>query len=237
MNTTPNCRCGGPWKGGGHVDSCPSFVAPTINVNLKPCIEECQHTAPGGTHYGFCTAAPVLIPCPIPRNVTVTVTLGECTCGNVLGVRLQRGGHWEGCPARPIRVACSIGGKAWEESEVASIDAPPQLGLDHLRLEARCRDRWALITALLLGADGGQFMLSEAWAERWAAVAPLFAQRDTVFAALTDMARAEEALGSAAQRCTDAIDGDGFISAAVEASPEFLAAYVKHLLAQVGALS
>jgi hypothetical protein len=130
---------------------------PTINVNLAKCACGCPVFP--NTHTADCPGKPVDIPLPLDavRSVTFTVRLGECS---TLALCEVRGGllqnHAPQCPAHPIRVTCSISGKTWEESEVMEtkytpVDDVPR-GADSwapLRIADICRDRWALVKALL----------------------------------------------------------------------------------------
>lgn len=178
----------------------------TINVNLRPCNCDSPPHKPGGIQHLYgCASAPFLIPCPIPRSVTFFVALGECDCPPPLGHGAY--GHSPNCPARPVRVSCSISGNTWEESHPVEFEMEPSGISPNDTLRDACRARWALVKALVLGEDSGPWMLSEAWAEKWDIVAPLFAQRDAVFSVLTDMARAEEAQKAASARVTTAIYG------------------------------
>lgn len=211
-------------------------MTPTINVNLASCSRGRCGLDPKGVFRhdpSTCSGEPILLPCPIRRSVTFSVALGECACD----AYAEGGTCPTDCPARPVRVSCSISGKTWEESEVAEAEWLGRYADDATNpVLAACRDRWALVKALALGEDAGAWMLSEAWAERWDVVASLFAQRDAVFAALADMARHEEGLEAAAVRAAKAMGADGDLSGTTRASPEFLAAYVEHLVEQVGAL-
>jgi hypothetical protein len=136
----------------------------------------------------------VLVPCPIPRSVTFSVAPGSCTTGCDFGG--TRSMHYPHCPARPVKVSCSISGKTWEESEVDEqeyLNTRPLATDDLNRLYAACRDRWALVKALVTGFVGDFGALCPGSA----AVVSLRNQRDAVFAALAAMARAERAAHAA----------------------------------------
>jgi hypothetical protein len=84
-------------------------------------------------------------------------------------------------------------------------------------------------------------MLSEAWAERWDAVAPFFAQRDEVYASLADLAQLEQGACNAQQRVDDAFPFERYNRnyadhRAERPSVGRLAAYVEHLIASVNTL-
>lgn len=214
---------------------------PTLNVNLKPCTcfrrladqRPDDHTFP-------CGAGAVLIPCPIPRSVTFEVRLGQCACNAGLrGFRGQLAPHTASCPARPIRVTCSISGKTWEGSDVSECevhhDGRETSPADMTRA---CRERWALVKALVLGVhpdfERGNYT---------GPTLPMFRQRDEVYAALADMARAEEAAQQAQVRAMTAFpwakmkrDWDGDHIRNRRPSEDMLERYVEHLVEQVGIL-
>lgn len=210
----------------------------TLNVNLAPC--DCSHRRGLSDQcLSDCASAPVFIPCPIPRSVEFTVTLGECTCQDGRfrqGGRYRDGGvpHADGCFAHPIRVTCSIGGEAWAESEVNDIDLRrsedyPQPPGWRVRLRTICRECWALVRALVLGASTMR-----------GANGALLAQRSTVFSALCQMARMERAYYDAAQAIHKALPAV-YVSSDMQVcdpgdapSTRWLAAYMEHLIEQVG---
>jgi hypothetical protein len=212
---------------------------PTINVNLaydprEPHADESQ----------------ILIPCPIPRSVTVKVPLGACQC-RIAGRRaliefLGAGDSFPGginawhdfdCPARPVKVSCDIGGATWDGSKPVTFDLgdgtadlehvaePPLSAID------ACRERWALVKALVMGMDAPKGANHDH-------LRHLFAQRDAVYAALADMARAEKAQCDARDRLHKAMN----LPAHRRLAPELresaieLAAFVEHLIEQVGVL-
>lgn len=208
-------------------------MTPTINVNLTPC--NCEGIP---THAGWCSGAPVLIPCPIPRSVTLEVAAGTCTCLAGHDPSTRQLVHSPNCPARPIRVTCSVGGETWEQSEVTKTSV---LGWGAAMAAAQsplpaCRERWALVKALVLRHSDLSSMLTGPKAVE------LLSQRDAVFAALCAMARAEEAARSATERLWYALpDSAGWVSrhpARDEQTPSalLLAAYTSHLISQIGVL-
>lgn len=205
-------------------------MQPTVNVNLKSC--SCE---PGtAKEWTECSAAPVLIPCPIPRSVTFEVQVRDC-------------GHKEGhpitCPwpvGYVVKVSCSISGETWEESEVADVEKRGDQWLDQFEEGAAlriCRERWALVKALLLhhGEVSGHTVFTPE-------SLPLLQQRDAVFSALSDMARAEEAAMAAQQRVDEAFPSDRYARQgdtdhrAVWPSVNRLARYVERLVEQVGVM-
>jgi len=210
-------------------------TTPTINVNLKPCdclLETRRMMDPKLTHnhWDTCAGAPVLVPCPLPNTVTFKVALGECLRG-CAPVTLHPG-HLYGCPGRPVSVTCCIGGDGtWEGSEVAEVDVTrfetqvPEYEL----LLAACRARWEIVKALVLGR--GRHVEDNAyWPEA------LFNQRDTVFAALANMARAEEAHEAKRFTLAESLRPRS-VYGSQRPSEEGLARYVTSLINTVGALS
>jgi hypothetical protein len=224
-------------------------VIPTINVNIRA-----THAHPNTGDASFCDVdcRPVLIPLPLEpfRSVTVSVALGECPSWCRLAVnRNEPGGqHSVSCPARPVRVSCSISGKTWEESEVMTdTDARPAMTHEQRFLAAHaCHARWALVKALVLNHP----VPANSHAEL-----ALWEQRDAVYAALADMARAEQVhfnasttLFSALKACDiehEHVTGpasyamgwhDPSDDAAAVNSRAGLAAYVEMLIEQVGTL-
>lgn len=210
------------------------FTVPTINVNLKPCSPAClvpSWARPGTPpHATGCPGTPVLIPCPIPRTVEMTVRLAECTCGERHG--WIGPGHFDDCPARPIRITCSIGGETWEGSEVVSCEA--SIPGDHYpaRMMDPCRERWTLVKALVLGQRASDYT---GWCgPSLRSFAALFAQRDAVFAALADMAQYET---KHAARKAELPEGIRPVRPDVAPeSHEALWRYVQRLVEQVGVL-
>lgn len=220
-------------------------MIPSINVNLSA-----RHTTCSGSFHASPECDPILIPCPIPRSVTFSVVLGHCQCSEEpscqCGASDDREPHTRSCtgavhqsvcPARAVRVSCSISGKTWEESEVSDWEAQEIEGLAPPALYHTSRARWALIKALVLGR-AHTFQ---------PATAPvhLFPQRDAVYAALADMARAElaayeaevhwgMAIGKAAR--DDVRHPDPGFDANVLPSQRRLSAYIEHLIEQVGVL-
>jgi hypothetical protein len=222
-----------------HSDTCPA--TPTINVNLTPC--DCRYrVGPYSAHLLACAAAsPVLIPCPIPPKVEFTVRLGECDCpGNFgMGKTGPDVEHTRSCPARPVKVSCTIGGDGtWAGSEALTCDnAERRDGLfpvDPEAVLAACRARWEIVKALVTQADCVPPMgcLSQ---EQWVRVAPLVSQRDAVFDALARKVAAEQASVEATHAFEDAL---GTVRSAVPtpASEYMLGNYVARLIEQVGVL-
>jgi hypothetical protein len=212
-------------------------VIPTINVSLKPC----NHAAKGSPlHAPYCDSAPILIPCPIQRSVTFEVVLGssdpiEYTSG---GEREQ----WCSHQGHRVKVSCSISGKTWEESEVSDSECARTTHDDHvcakegLDVLQVCRDRWALVKALVLGKPqeglGGALII---------APMDLFARRDAVFSALAEMARAEEAskkaLSAVISALPEARRWAPTSSFTANTAERMLERYVERLIEQVGAMS
>jgi hypothetical protein len=219
-------------------------VIPTINVNTSA-----THAHPNPADPAFCDVdcRPVLIPCPIPRSVTFEVVSGECTCGykedtvaaarahtdpdGVLGNFRVR--HADGCSNRTVKVSCSISGETWETSEAFDVENAGRrdglfVGVAHEPDDVlrACRSRWALVKALVLGQHGccAQHMPDG-----------LREQRDAVFSALTDMARAEEATCDA----RDAVRKERGMQQSRRLEPELresaieLGDYVERLIEQI----
>lgn len=203
----------------------------TVNVNLAPCIRTIA--CYGDAHIATCPGAPILIPCPFPEAV-FDVALGECLCfrQNVVGARHIHA-HADDCPARPVKVACSISGKTWEESEVEDVEWPP---LAHATPEQwfAARERWALVKALMLGTHG---IIGVDPSARWR---DLEHQRDAVFSALVDMTLAEEAHDAATRAFVAVVPGaitwGSTINTGPRHAPLQMARYVEHLVEQVGVL-
>lgn len=229
------------------------MITPTINLNPKPCASWCPvtHTIGETTHDTHCPGKPVLVPLSLEpwRSVTLTVALGECIDARECSLRTHEGGHRIDCPARPIRVACSVSGNTWEESEVRSLSEFPDTitGATRDRLFEACRDRWALVKALVLGASKVS-AFPEAF-RMIPAVSEMLVQRDAVFAALADLRRTEMAAHAAllalpmdlrksmiiAKQCGPvAADPEG--GGIDLPSTKLLAVYVQRLIEQVGAL-
>lgn len=218
----------------------------TINVNLKPCRSNCARFAESGSGYGLrhgehfagCPGIPVPIPCPVPRSVEFTVRLGECIdAGRIPGSQVPRacapdGHHHDDCPARPIRVTCTILGETWEDSQVAVCE----LGINELQtysgnddaLYAACRARWALVKALMLGQPIPTMR---------EAMLTLVHQRDVVFSALCEMVPHHVARNAAANRAGKAAGLDGLWYSEVvdqDSEPAFLLKeYVARMVRQI----
>lgn len=228
-------------------------VIPEINVNLEhQCPSWCPKTHDGShdvEHAASCYARPVLIPCPIPRSVTFEVALGECVCPANGG---RGAASWNPppaclptCPARPIRVSCSISGETWAESEAENPEVQGRewaSGRERLAALAACRERWALVKAVLSGIRAASYFTERS--PLFKRRETLFAQRDAVFAALCEMAQAELAAWEAQKNLVGLLpanvptqSGGHAVLAGREPSAYFLAAYVEHLIEQVGVLS
>lgn len=231
--------------------------APTINVNLKQCtcrsttpygpaqVGQCMHTCPG---------APVPIPLSLEpfRSVTVQVRIAECseTCRQ----HMPNGQHTENCPGRPIRVSCSISGKTWEVSDVVDVEMYRDQNPGHIVFPSDmqrkalpiCRERWALVKALLLGLKWEDAFVPHGQYVRATSIRlrdSLIEQRDALYAELAALARDE---ASTFNRQESAIKAMGeiyflpnnFIRAESEqrASASILSRYVERLIEQVGEL-
>lgn len=220
---------------------------PTINVNLtQNCrCKEVIAAIPGviyatiiDGHMDTCPARPVLILCHIPRSVVMEVRLGECTRGcSTNGPTNPPGLHDQRCRARPIRVVCDIGGETWGESEVieSSIeDASTSLLATDSRIVAACRERWALVKALVTGQPREHN--GSAWT---GAMVPFFSQRDAVFANLAESARHQMARMAALDRVLKALEPDAQIQNCTEFAIEesFLRGFVARMIDQVGRMS
>lgn len=212
-----------------------SEPVPTINVNLDTHCDAGIHCRHPGGH------APVRVPCPIPRSVTFTVRLGECTC--FVGAFGYDGEHSEDCLARPIHVSCSSSGKTWMDTAPVDLKLnpmPSDAGSTYVRVLSAVQDRWARVKALVLGQHAG---LPPSLEDMPPAVRRLFYERDAVFAALAVEARLEQELFDAQRRSHALVDGvlresDGMIGAKPERrhTAAVLEAYVERLIEQVGAL-
>ena len=148
------------------------------------------------------------------------------------------------CPARPVKVSCSISSPdgSWEKSDVTEVERhwqdPPTWGRgEKTQALGACRARWALVKALALGQCPLLCLT-----ERDPAYA-LADQRDAVYAAIADMARLEDGLFAAQARLDRAASARGFSDVtgvssdpADRPSADFLAAYLEHLIEQVGVL-
>lgn len=228
---------------------------PTINVNLTKCErhdlpfskeETAYHVLRGTGNLARCEAPPILIPCPIPRSVTFEVVLGECACVTRPGPMLLRRTiglvaemHETACPTRTVKVSCSISGKTWEESEVDDtetiVTSSSGLGRDAYPNErVAARERWALAKALVLGKPYAQVVHANMDAARIGAMAH---QRDAVFSAISDMAKAEDNLSAARERAASAIGHRLYVGAVSQSAEDVLGQYVERLIEQVGVLS
>jgi len=205
-----------------------------VNVNLKPC--NCGHAAwlaghKNGQerHSDTCASVPALIPCPVPREFACEVVLGECMCPHIHVAE-----HYASCPARPVRVSCSISG-TWEESEVWLMDDFEHAAHFHPLLAAS-RERWALVKALVTGHGTSLVpFLTRAQAHA------LQAHRNTVFAALARRVRSETegdaAMGEFFAEVPASVQVDVGHKVQPRISEYALSRYVEHLIEQVGSLS
>lgn len=228
-------------------------MAPTINVNLKRCRPEClapQHVSPPHGHVPDCPGAPIPLPCPIQRTVEMMVRLGTCECFHRGAKNAEPPPTWvhtESCPARHIRVTCSIGGETWGESEVAEVEphhSNPGLpiiavGPDSPAMVA-CRERWEIVKALVTGKPLGRRGADSV--DAGIAIVELFAQRDVVFAALAAKVRAEQADDATTRGLVRLIPAVRVPDVARATAEDYLSAvalarYVSHLIATVGALT
>lgn len=216
-----------------------------INVNLGRCTYA-EGIESGAYHFSeLCDTRPVLIPCRIPGSVTFEVRQGECTClPGFYAAAQTRNDHLPRCLGKPIRVSCSIGGKTWAESEVTDVEKQGEINayqfpteLERTLALAACRERWALVKALVTGFTGD----IAAFAPGSAMAVRLRNERDVMFAALAAKIRAEQAddattrdlmkilPGLAASDVTEAMGRDYLSTRALER-------YVKDLIAQIGGM-
>ncbi len=218
-----------------------SHTIPSINVNLSPC--DCERSgnpwkpAFGKPHAEDCAGFQVLVPLSLEpwRSVTMTVRMGECTCGEAESHALlggPRDQHLSACPARPIRVTCYIGGDTWDNSKPVDFEVLPSHEDPSLAVIDACRALWALVKALVLGhSDLSAFITGPTALE-------LLAQRDALYASLTDMARHESGVWAGLQRAFDAFPEGRKLRASNRESLEapsaiVLAGYVQRLIEQV----
>lgn len=220
---------------------------PTINVNLSKC--DCSAGRLNAARRAGnpnpvdplpcdadCPGRPVRIRCEIPEHVTFWVA-GECfeaAKQALLSNAKTRCGLWthdRACPARPVKVICVISGETWAKSEVASFDpGNEEWGKPPTTTIAAMRALWAVAKGLVLGQRA--FLTNDTIQE-------LEARRDTVFAKLTAMVRAEEAhmeamhgvLGSGIPEALQVKIGK---MTPEDTSPRVLEAFTKYLIAQVG---
>lgn len=202
-------------------------TTPLINVNLTGCDNRCMPLS--GAHREGCTRGPVLIPCPIPRTVTLKVALGECTCFQRNYVGREALGHNSDCPVHPVSVTCTIGGEVWADSAVVDVECEamhlPQGPRYTAALDA-CRARWEIVEALMTGfyptCDND---VPDA----------LMYQRDAMFAHVCGMYRAEVALASHWSYALKALGVKHGLEPLTH-SQMLLGDYVKRLVEQVGVL-
>lgn len=219
---------------------------PAINVNLAAC--RCPVPAASPQHWAEqCAAKPVLIPCRPPPSFTCTVVLGECIasgCGNAFSYHTLPTGmsmaglaiHSDSCPARPVKVSCSISG-TWEESEVVQVEYCPAPGRledflpGHPVFDA-CRDRWALVKALVTNDWTGWALTADS------PILTLQSQRDAVYAALARLEAADSAARAAHSEAFSALDAADVeystMTPVGSRAAAMLAAYVKRLITTVG---
>jgi hypothetical protein len=102
-----------------------------------------------------------------------------------------------------------------------------------------CRERWALVVALV----AGDTEIVAHTHEQRALLARLYPQRDAVFSALADMARAEKVVFDRQEEAIKAMDEplflpDNFMRAEpnARASASILERYVERLIERVGVL-
>lgn len=228
---------------------------PSLNVNFQQC--DCGGMRTYGCtsvlHDPNCAGLSVNIPCPIPDSFTCSVVLGECTSPHMCKA-FRPGGHVLSCPGSPVRVSCSITSDGtWAGSEVKDIEWRRSIdGSDWLFqwpsgastseapgwevVLAACRARWALAKTVLLGAQSAP--ISDV---PWATWEALHQQRDAVFSAIAKRARAEDDGDEAAAEFFEEVPASVQVRVGRKIQPrlseEMLAAYVEHLVEQVGALS
>lgn len=212
---------------------------PTINVNTKPCPSQKWHDSRDLTPVCRGECAPVLIPCPIQRSVTIEVALGECVCGHAAWV--VRGNisiqHDANCHARPIRVSCSIGGKTWAESEVTDIEPNTDPDGDDWgdAMWNACRARWKIVKALVTGrATTLEDVTSEPMSTLH--MNGMLAQRDAMFAALAELAQIERGhsdISDELDKMEVEIYGGHDHYPRVTQATRRLEYYVKHLIDQI----
>jgi hypothetical protein len=222
-------------------------MTPTINVNLTPCDGFCELP-----YHAQCSVAfPILIPCSLQffRSVTFEVVLGECTSPVMCATFTKGAGHILACTnRRTIRVSCFIDGETWPETEVGEIDVHESQNpgaQDTERILAACRERWALVKALVLGAKWGTCPrdVDEIAKRHLNLVATLFNQRDALYAELTDLARDEQSAFGSQERAIKAMGELSFLpdnyhraEPIARASASILARYIERLIEQVGVL-
>lgn len=211
-------------------------LAPAINVNLKPCTCGCPVFPL--THVKDCPGRLVLVPCQIPRSITLTMNSStRCNCGG------YDSSHDRSCPRYgadiPIRVVADIGGATWEESHLTAWETEDGIGLNTTMEAKLASARWETVKAVLLNTS-----------HAGAAGPTLLTQRDKFFAALALKAEAEER-DVAAYRGVVASLPAGMRKAVLPEAPWYntgmfyyprpsealLARYVEHLVEQVGSLT
>lgn len=215
------------------------MTTPSININLT----QCKSPAHGHPFHGaYCFANPILIPCPIPRSVTLEIQLEHepavCSACDGSGEGQYDGTRCRLCRGRgtevrreddinSIRVSCSISGKTWEESWVSDVEVRGIPGRA-VQFIGPCGERWGFIKSLMLG---------HSLTDCPEPIHNMRAQRDAVFSALADMARAEETIETAQQSFFGALHGHGkTIVRIARPSHSLMETYVEHLIEQVGML-
>lgn len=214
---------------------------PSINVNIREqsCSPRCHFGLKFRTHNNGCPRSPILLPCRLPPSFAIDVVLSPgCYCER-LGIGAEPR-HVPNCPSRPIRVACEISGSAWEDSDISDVE--PVQGQDFPDANksdasavafGHARERWALLKALI---TGGRPALSTDPSYR------LTEQRDAMYAAIADMARAEDAASEAQDRAHVALGDDlrlkphHNIEAPDRPSTYMLERYVERVIELVGEL-
>lgn len=210
----------------------------TINVNLAQCTcggrsKDGQPFWSSGEHHSMCHATPILLPYRLPGSFAAEVPLGECISPAACGLFSKA--HLPDCPARPVRVTCSITGKTWADSEIGEWDSEDVSIYDDEamgRVYVSLRDRWSLVKALVLGHSDLSALITGPMA------ADLLTQRYAVFSAICEMVRAEEALAKSVAIAGKTIASPAFPPPVVVRYAESaLAAYVERLIEQVGGMT
>lgn len=218
-------------------------MQPTVNVNLKSC--SCE---PGtAKEWTECSAAPVLIPCPIPRSVTFEVRLGECTvyghhlggCYRITNTQGEKSDviHVAGCPARSVRVSCSISGETWGATKITDFERADgqswSTDIERVRVWDSVGARWILLEALVLGHTDLSALLTGPKALE------MLVQRDAVYAALAKARRMEDGLYDALGDLPTGIASVAGrpVGARFTFAEQGLAAYVSRLVEQVGVMT
>jgi hypothetical protein len=137
-------------------------------------------------------------------------------------------------PSTPIRVSCSISGKTWEESEAMDVETRDETrhpsAPRYYRALSAAQDRWALVKALVTGHMRGGALTPPLGPET------LFVQRDAVYAALCEMARAEMTIQNTEQACAKHLPRADVKRIGPSPAASWLAAYVERLIERVSVL-